>query len=55
MLLQSTVLQLEETAGKQGRKDVMATLKRFRAYEGETEGGLAGAGPFTTLSCREET
>jgi len=29
---------VEETAGKQGRSDVMEALKKFRAYEGETEG-----------------
>jgi len=29
---------VESTAGKQGRKDVMEAMRRFRAYEGETEG-----------------
>ena len=32
--------QLYETAGKNGRDDVINTLKRFRAYEGETEGEI---------------
>ena len=30
--------KVEETAGKQGRKDVMEAMRKFKAYEGETEG-----------------
>ena len=32
------ISQVTETAGKQGRADVMEAMRKFRAYEGETEG-----------------
>ena len=37
--------QVEDTAGKQGRKDVMEALRRFKAYQGETEGRPAAKSP----------